>query len=188
MFETKFNIGDKVRNLSDREGIILSISDPTASVNYGGIVADTSLKYLTLVKAAAIPLWKKQVGTHAHSLPSVDAELLNPSVSKGSRIRIYCDMEHEEDARQLFDREGVVYPSDWRGTEGGKHGGLTRQRSLSAHVSIPRRNLSDGLVLGLEATHGAKASGDFIEFNGFDYILKLLVDGKPFGWRITASV
>lgn len=142
---------------------------------------------LTDPKAPRIPIWRQQVNTVAANLPSVDSELLREEVALVSSIRIICPARLEENARQLFDREGVVYPENWRGTELGKRGGTTEQRSLSATVCIPRFMLSNGLVLAMEAA-GAKLRNGFVIFNNFEYILKLLVDGKSTGWKITKSV
>jgi hypothetical protein len=185
---TNFNVGDKVKNMSDREGKILTITDSLASVDYGRGSEITSLKYLTLMKAAPIPRWQQQVTAITANLPSVDSELLSETIARVSDVRIICPARLEDDARRLFDREGVDYPENWRGTELGKRGGHTEQGGLSATVKIPRALLSDGLTLAMEATMGAKMRDGFVIFNDFDYTLKLLADGRNVGWRITHSV
>jgi hypothetical protein len=121
-------------------------------------------KKLKPIKQVRVPLWQKQVDTRVSDLPSTDTELLNAAIASVSYVRVYCDEEHEDDAKQLFDREGIIYPENWRGTEGGKYGGFTRQRSLSANIRIPRSVLSDGLVFALEATHNAKVHDGTVEF------------------------
>jgi len=142
---------------------------------------------LTDPKTPKIPIWQQQVNAIAANLPSVDSELLGEDVARISKVRVICPARLEEEAKQLFDREGVSYPEDWRGTELGKRGGTTEQRSLSATVTIPCSALSAGLVLAMEAT-GAKVRDGFVVFNNFEYTLKLLVDGRACGWKITQSV
>ena len=95
---------------------------------------------LTDPKAPRIPIWRQQVNTVAANLPSVDSELLREEVALVSSIRIICPARLEENARQLFDREGVVYPENWRGTELGKRGGTTETGSEKWHDWKPLEN------------------------------------------------
>jgi len=55
-----FAIGDRVKNMSDRGGIIIDITEPTAIVDYGRGLEKTSLKYLTLVKAVPVPKYLRE--------------------------------------------------------------------------------------------------------------------------------
>jgi hypothetical protein len=131
--------------------------------------------------------WEQRLAANVSSLPEVANDLLNEDVAQSAEVRIICPARLEGFARQMFDREGVSYPENWRGTEFGKRGGTEEQRGISATVSIPRGVLSNGLMLALEAT-GAKIKDNFVVFNNFEYTMKLLVDGRAYGWRITKSV
>lgn len=55
-----FSVGDKVRNLSDRAGTILTIDGAIATVNYERGSEKTSLKYLTLIRAAPVPKYLRE--------------------------------------------------------------------------------------------------------------------------------
>src|ERR1017187_3045121 len=91
-----FNVNDKVKNMSDREGVILAVMPPVASIDYGRGSETTSLKYLTLVKAAPVPKWKQQINTAVANLPSVDSELLSEAVAQTADVRIICPARLEE--------------------------------------------------------------------------------------------
>ena len=139
------------------------------------------------VKTPRVPTWQRQLSTTAGELPAVDIELLSPAVATVSDVRVIAPGRLEDEARQLFDRLGIIYPEGWRGTAFGKRGGTEEQRSLSAVVSIPVESLTSGLVLALEAT-GAKIRDGIVSINNFEYALQLLVSGREVGWRITKNV
>ena len=142
---------------------------------------------LKAVKTPRVPTWQRQLSTTAGELPAVDIELLSTAIATVSDVRVIAPGRLEDEARQLFDRLGIIYPEGWRGTEFGKRGGTEEQRSLSAVVSIPVESLTSGLVLALEAT-GAKIRDGIVSINNFEYALQLLVSGREVGWRITKNV
>jgi hypothetical protein len=81
-------------------------------------------------------------------------------------VRVLAPARLEDDARNLFDRFGISYPLDWRGTERGKRkADAQEQRSLAAVVI-----LKDGR-----------------HFNNLGLTLRLLSEGKEFGWVVTKT-
>ena len=55
-----FNVGDKVKNMSDRLGVILHDTGLVSTVDYGRGQEKTSSKYLTLVKAVNVPRYLRE--------------------------------------------------------------------------------------------------------------------------------
>ena len=82
-----------------------------------------------------------------------------------------CDDSRERAARieksvkELFTRLGVSYPPDWRGTAFGARGGTEEQRTIASTVV-----LKDGRI-----------------FNSLGLTLRLLSEGREFGWTVTKS-
>ena len=80
-------------------------------------------------------------------------------------VRVLAPARIEDAVKRLFDRLGIEYPGDWRGTEFGKRGGTEEQRTLASTVV-----LKDGRT-----------------FNSLRLTLQLLSEGRAEGWRVTKS-
>jgi hypothetical protein len=80
-------------------------------------------------------------------------------------VRVLAPARIENAAKQLFDRLGIEYPSDWRGTSFGLRGGTEEQRTIASTVT-----LKDGRT-----------------FNSLRLTLRLLSDGRSEGWKVTKS-
>ena len=79
-------------------------------------------------------------------------------------VRVHGSASIEDEARGLFKRLGIDHPTGWRGTERGKRvAGAEKQYALAATV-----RLRDGR-----------------HFNNLGLTLRLLSEGREFGWRIT---
>jgi len=147
-------------------------------------------------KQPRIPTWQRRLRISVSDCPPVSERLLVPEISRVSKVRTPCPEKWEVSCREMFDREGVSYPHDWRGTKLGKRkADAEEQRSISATVWIPREVVSEELLhdltvvpFGEAGEPLGKVKGDFVVFNHFEYTMKLLVDGKASGWRITESV
>jgi hypothetical protein len=194
--------GDKVNNtMRGRTGIIVSFPQaPTAActVDYGDGKGPsvTTKAYLELLKPVRVPTWQRRLGIRVSDCPPVSERLLVPGIARVSKVRTPCPEKWEVSCREMFDREGVSYPHDWRGTKLGKRkADAEEQRSISATVWIPLEVVSEELLhdltvvpFGEAGEPLGKVKDDFVVFNNFEYTMKLLVDGKVYGWRITESV
>lgn len=147
-------------------------------------------------KKPRIPTWQRRLGISISDCPPVSKGLLVPGIALASKVRVICPERLEVKCRDMFDREGAVYPSTWRGCILGKRKENAKEMySISATVWIPLSSVSEELIhdltavpFGEEGKPLGTVKDDFVVFNNFEYTMKLLVDGKAFGWRITESV
>jgi hypothetical protein len=138
-------------------------------------------------KKPRIPKWQERLAAEAKDLSPVDSELLSEGVAERSDVRFICPEHLENKALQFFDREGILYPANWRGTKFGKRGGRWRQYGFSVAIIIPENAISLELAVAL-VKKGAKLKNGIVTLNSFDYAHRLLVDGRAFGWKISKAV
>jgi hypothetical protein len=93
-----------------------------------------------------------------------DELLTNPQAAKS--VRVHAPGRFEQVVRDFFDNNFIDYPLHWRGTIFGKNGGCEEQRSVAATIT-----LIDGRKI-----------------HNVGLALRLLTEGKIYGWRITESV
>lgn len=105
---TTFQIGDKVKNLSDRVGKIINITEPTATIDYNrGHPETTSLKYLTLLKAAPVPRYLRET-TLTESLSTFIDYLRTPK----SNCLLYLEARNPDFEQPIRDKYKSITGED----------------------------------------------------------------------------
>lgn len=166
-----FFVGDKVRNsMRERDGIVEGFKNDTLLlINYGNGPEVTSPKNVVLLKPVHSSLGSLLLA--GGELPALD-ESETPTYDElvfswklVDSVRVHAPARIEKSVKELFTRLGVSYPPDWRGTAFGARGGTEEQRTIASTVV-----LKDGRI-----------------FNSLGLTLRLLSEGREFGWTVTKS-